>query len=112
MLDTFSERAFEHDGSETWTLRRRVMERRELRVFENMTPRKMFGPKRLEITLNCKECVSEELHNLQVLFTYLSLYIPCGPWPFFQFHDLYTDGRIPWTGDQPVARPLPTHRTT
>jgi hypothetical protein len=21
-------------------------------------------------------------------------------------------GRTPWTGDQPVARPLPTHRTT
>jgi hypothetical protein len=25
---------------------------------------------------------------------------------------LYTDGRTPWTGDQAVARPLPTHRTT
>jgi hypothetical protein len=25
---------------------------------------------------------------------------------------LYTVGRTPWTGDQPVARPLPTHRTT
>jgi hypothetical protein len=24
----------------------------------------------------------------------------------------YTDGRTPWTSDQPVARPLPTHRTT
>jgi hypothetical protein len=24
----------------------------------------------------------------------------------------YTVGRTPWTGDQPVARPLPTHRTT
>jgi hypothetical protein len=23
----------------------------------------------------------------------------------------YTDGRTPWTGDQPVARPLPTHTT-
>jgi hypothetical protein len=23
---------------------------------------------------------------------------------------LYTAGRTPWTGDQPVARPLPTHR--
>jgi hypothetical protein len=26
--------------------------------------------------------------------------------------DLYTFGRTPWTGDQPVARSLPTHRTT
>jgi hypothetical protein len=30
----------------------------------------------------------------------------------FQFFDLYTLGRTPWTGDQPVATPLPTHRTT
>jgi hypothetical protein len=25
---------------------------------------------------------------------------------------LYTIGRTPWAGDQPVVRPLPTHRTT
>jgi hypothetical protein len=25
---------------------------------------------------------------------------------------LHTVGRTPWTGDQPVARTLPTHRTT
>jgi hypothetical protein len=31
-----------------------------------------------------------------------------GPWPLFQFRT----GRTPWTEDQPVARPLPTHRTT
>jgi hypothetical protein len=31
---------------------------------------------------------------------------------FFQFFNLYTVGRTPWTGDQHVARPLPTHRTT
>jgi hypothetical protein len=30
--------------------------------------------------------------------------------PYFQFLDLYTVGRTPWTGDQLVARPLPTHR--
>jgi hypothetical protein len=42
---------------------------------------------------------------------YLSLYSPCGPWPLFQFLNLYTVGKIPWTGDQPVARPLPAHRT-
>jgi hypothetical protein len=35
-----------------------------------------------------------------------------GPWPFFSFLILYTVGRTPWTGDRPVARPLPTHRTT
>jgi hypothetical protein len=36
-----------------------------------------------------------------------------GPWPLLQFPNLfYTDERTPWTSDQPVARPLPTHRTT
>jgi hypothetical protein len=30
---------------------------------------------------------------------------------FFRF-DHFTDGRTPWTSDQPGARPLPKHRTT
>jgi hypothetical protein len=30
----------------------------------------------------------------------------------FQFFNPYTVGRTPWTGDQPVPRSLPTHRTT
>jgi hypothetical protein len=35
------------------------------------------------------------------------------PWPLFQFpNNFHTVGRTPWTSDQPVARPLPTHRTT
>jgi hypothetical protein len=34
-----------------------------------------------------------------------------GPWPFFSFLIFYTVGRIPWTEDPPVARPLPAHRT-
>jgi hypothetical protein len=35
-----------------------------------------------------------------------------GPWPFPQFRNhFYTDGRILWTIGQPVARPLPIHRT-
>jgi hypothetical protein len=32
--------------------------------------------------------------------------------PFFSFLILYRVGRTPWTRDQSVARPLPTHRTT
>jgi hypothetical protein len=42
----------------------------------------------------------------------LWLYSPCVPRPLFQFLNIYTVGRIPWTGDEPVARPLYTHRTT
>jgi hypothetical protein len=35
------------------------------------------------------------------------------PWPLIQFRNhFYTDSRTPWTSDQPVARPPPTHRTT
>jgi hypothetical protein len=30
---------------------------------------------------------------------------------FFSFLIFYTVGRTPWTGDQPVARPLSAHRT-
>jgi hypothetical protein len=30
----------------------------------------------------------------------------------FSFLTLYTVGRTPWTGDQPVLMPLSTHRTT
>jgi hypothetical protein len=33
-----------------------------------------------------------------------------GPWPLFSFLIYYTVGRTPWMGDQPVARPLPSHR--
>jgi hypothetical protein len=31
---------------------------------------------------------------------------------FVSFFILFTIGRTPWTGDQPVAKPPPTHRTT
>jgi hypothetical protein len=32
--------------------------------------------------------------------------------PFFSLLILYRVSRTPWTGDRPVARPLPIHRTT
>jgi hypothetical protein len=35
-----------------------------------------------------------------------------GPWPLFQFFNVYTVDRTPWTGDQSVATLPPTHRTT
>jgi hypothetical protein len=52
---------------------------------------------------------------------YLSIYLSIYLWlysplldlgRFFSFLTLYTVGRTPRMGDQPVARPLPTHRTT
>jgi hypothetical protein len=36
-----------------------------------------------------------------------------GPWPLFQFLDLFTQSvGLFWTEDQPVERPLPVHRAT
>jgi hypothetical protein len=35
-----------------------------------------------------------------------------GPWPLFQFLNVFTVDRTPWTGGQPIARPLPIQRTT
>jgi hypothetical protein len=46
-----------------------------------------------------------------ILFYYGSTAL-VAPWPLFRFLNLYTVGRTPWTGDQAVARPLSTHRTT
>jgi hypothetical protein len=44
---------------------------------------------------------------------YLWLYSPLlGLGLYFSFLLLYTFGRTRWTGDQPVSRPLPIHRTT
>jgi hypothetical protein len=44
---------------------------------------------------------------------YISIwhYSPYGTWSF-QFLNPYTAGRTPWPGDQPVERPLATHRRT
>jgi hypothetical protein len=47
---------------------------------------------------------------LYVCLSNLWLYSSCGAWPLFHLI-LNTVGRTPWTGDQPVARLLPTHRT-
>jgi hypothetical protein len=51
---------------------------------------------------------------------YLSIYLSIHPLRvllldldrFFRFLILYTVGRTPWTGYQPVARPLPTQKNT
>jgi hypothetical protein len=45
------------------------------------------------------------------LSIYLWLYSPWGPWLVFQFLNLNTDRRTPWTGEQTVTRSLPARRT-
>jgi hypothetical protein len=49
-------------GCETWSLILR--EKRRLRVFENRVRRRVFGPKRDEVTGEWRKLHNEELHNL------------------------------------------------
>ena len=49
-------------GCETWSLTLRVVEK--LRVFENMVLRRIFGPRRDEVTGDWKRLHKEELNDL------------------------------------------------
>jgi hypothetical protein len=49
-------------GCETWSLTSR--EEHRLRVFENRVLRRIFGPKRDEVTGDWRKLYKEELHNL------------------------------------------------
>jgi hypothetical protein len=49
-------------GYETWSLTLR--EEHRLSVFENRVLRRIFGPKRDEVTREWRKLHSEELHNL------------------------------------------------
>jgi hypothetical protein len=49
-------------GYETWSLTLR--EEHRLRVFENRVLRRVFGPKRDEVTREWRKLHNEELHNL------------------------------------------------
>jgi len=43
-------------GCETWSLT--LLEERKLRVFENMVLRRIFGPRRDEVTGNGGDCIT------------------------------------------------------
>jgi hypothetical protein len=49
-------------GCETWSLTLR--EEHRLRMFENRVLRRIFGPKRDEVTGEWRKLYNEELHNL------------------------------------------------
>jgi hypothetical protein len=53
-----------------------------------------------------KRCMQIVTYLLTSFFLHLTV-----SWLLLHF-DNFTDGRTPWTSDQPVARPLPKHRTT
>src|SRR5215813_6033176 len=56
---------FDLCGCETWSLRLR--EERRLRVFENTVLRRVFGPKRDEVTGEWRKLHNEELRDLYSL---------------------------------------------
>ena len=49
-------------GCETWSLKLR--EERKLRLYENMVLRRIFGPRRDEVTGNWRRIYNEELNDL------------------------------------------------
>ena len=51
-------------GCETWSLKLR--EERKLRVFENMVLRRIFGPRRDEVTGEWRRLHNEELNDLYI----------------------------------------------
>jgi hypothetical protein len=68
-----------------------------------------------QVVINCRhnmkinEIIKLRFNGLGSI--YLWLYSPLlGFGGFISFLIFYTVGRTPWTGDQPVARPLPAHR--
>jgi hypothetical protein len=50
------------EGCESWSLKLR--EEHRLRAYENRVLRRIFGPKRAELTGGCRKLHNEELHNL------------------------------------------------
>jgi hypothetical protein len=82
-------------GCETWSLTFR--EKRRLRVFENMMLRRIFGPKRDEVTGEWRKLHNEELNDLYWLVIVLLSDLYCSP-------DIFrmVKSRMRWTGH--VAR--------
>jgi hypothetical protein len=58
-------------GCETWSLISR--EEHILRVFENRVLRRIFGPKRDEVTGDWRKLRNEELHNLYCLLSIIRM---------------------------------------
>jgi hypothetical protein len=79
----------------------------------NIIPKGCYSPTRLHGVMFQKPTrwIYAETTETIYLSIYLSMAIQ-PMWIFFQFLNPSIDGRTPGTGDQPVGRPLSTHRTT
>jgi hypothetical protein len=118
-----------HKRLDVWTKARRILAQTKLFGDGNQMPRGVRSDYELTISkitfirmlciLRCMSLLCKYVRRSQQLYhhhhhnQYQWPYSPLlGPGRFFSFVIRYTVGRTPWTGDQPVARPLPTHRTT
>jgi hypothetical protein len=62
---------------------------------------------------NCIYFGIDTLYVNYLFFFPMALQPFLGPWPHISVSkSFYTDGRTPWTSNQPVARPLPIRSTT
>jgi hypothetical protein len=69
------------------------------RLWFHLNAANLSGQK-LKVMLSCAWIIKHQSIRTY-LFIYLWLYSPCGPWPLFQFLNLYTVNRISWTGIRP-----------
>jgi hypothetical protein len=75
---------------------------------------KLATPRCTKRSDSCRlfNCIPVRISHLSI-HSSMALRLFVGPWPLLQFCNLfYTDGRTPWTGDEPVARSISTDRTT
>jgi hypothetical protein len=109
-----------YNSVQSTTARHKSLQDRQSRTFQLLFT---FGKK------NWVWTIDKQWHHVRLVFTALrqhtnifhtstrrhsimALQPFVGPWPHSEFINLYTVGKTPWRRDQPVARPLPTHRTT
>jgi hypothetical protein len=64
------------------------------------------------LLINTERSVNDSCYVGLSIYLSIALQSFVGPWPLFQFLNLYTFGKTPWTGDQPITRLVPSHRTT
>jgi hypothetical protein len=104
---TWSYRA-ELDGLDTWNILGRRENKKQTQS-ETVIRRNAFG----NLGGQYKLVLHESVRCILYYFIQWLCSPFVGPWPLLQFRNhVYTGVGTPWTSDQPVARPLPTHRTT
>jgi hypothetical protein len=86
----------------------------QMKIWAQKDPAKIMTCTRVEVW-DFKEPNHTKLFKVSLNSDcYLSMAVEpfVGLWALYNFLNFYAVGRTPWTGYQPVARPLPAHRTS